>query len=243
MCGQPVAALGAEPLLVGAERQVHERARIVAWAVAGIVRTRSLLPDAVRRRMAACARRVVFVVYPGMTALDLVGPHEVFTAGGRGRPPHGRGARRLSGRGGGGRGRPAADDSRRWWSSPTARWRRSAARSTRSSSSAAKVRAAPPSDRELVGWVARAARRSRRVASVCTGAFVLAAAGVLDGRRATTHWRSCDDLARRFPSVTVDPDPIFVRDGDVWTSAGVTAGMDLALGARRRRPRTRRRAR
>src|SRR5262249_14768289 len=84
-------------------------------------------------------------------------------------------------------------------------------------------------DAALVGWGSRAAGRSRRVASVCTGAFVLGAAGLLDGRRATTHWRSCDELARRFPSVTVDPDPIFVRDGDVWTSAGVTAGMDLAL--------------
>ena len=73
------------------------------------------------------------------------------------------------------------------------------------------------------------AARARRTCSVCTGAFVLAAAGLLDGRRATTHWGSADDLARRFPEVDVDPDPIFVRDGDVWTSAGVTAGMDLAL--------------
>ena len=75
----------------------------------------------------------------------------------------------------------------------------------------------------------RAAARSRRVASVCTGAFLLAAAGVLDGRRATTHWQACELLARRHPAITVDKDPIFVRDGDVWTSAGVTAGMDLAL--------------
>jgi transcriptional regulator GlxA family with amidase domain len=67
------------------------------------------------------------------------------------------------------------------------------------------------------------------VASVCSGAFVLAAAGLLDGRRATTHWSACDLLARLHPSVTVDPDPIYVRDGDVYTSAGVTAGMDLAL--------------
>jgi transcriptional regulator GlxA family with amidase domain len=84
-------------------------------------------------------------------------------------------------------------------------------------------------DPELVAWVRRAARRSRRVASVCTGAFVLAAAGVLEGRRATTHWRACKDLARLYPGVAVDSDPIFVRDGNVWTSAGVTAGMDLAL--------------
>jgi transcriptional regulator GlxA family with amidase domain len=64
---------------------------------------------------------------------------------------------------------------------------------------------------------------------VCSGAFVLAAAGLLDGRRATTHWAACARLARAHPLVTVEPDPIFVEDGNVWTSAGVTAGMDLAL--------------
>lgn len=84
-------------------------------------------------------------------------------------------------------------------------------------------------DAELIDWVRAAATRARRVASVCTGAFVLARAGLLDGRRATTHWDSCALLARRFPAVTVEADPIYVRDGDVFTSAGVTAGMDLAL--------------
>ena len=84
-------------------------------------------------------------------------------------------------------------------------------------------------DRALVGFVKRASGRARRVASVCTGAFLLAEAGLLDGRRATTHWRACARLAARYPQVEVDPDPIFVRDGRVWTSAGVTAGMDLAL--------------
>ena len=73
------------------------------------------------------------------------------------------------------------------------------------------------------------ARGARRVTSVCSGAFVLARAGILDGRRATTHWSACTLLADAFPAVTVEPDPIFVRDGNVWTSAGVTAGMDLAL--------------
>jgi transcriptional regulator GlxA family with amidase domain len=80
-----------------------------------------------------------------------------------------------------------------------------------------------------VGAIRRLAPRSRRVASVCTGAFLLAEAGLLDGRRATTHWAWCDVLAARYPEVTVHPDPIFVRDGNVITSAGVTAGMDLAL--------------
>lgn len=85
-------------------------------------------------------------------------------------------------------------------------------------------------DERHQAWVARAAAKARRTASVCTGAFLLARAGVLDGRRATTHWQACAELAERFPAVTVDPEPIFVRDGPVWTSAGVTAGIDLALG-------------
>jgi len=82
---------------------------------------------------------------------------------------------------------------------------------------------------ETVARVRRLAARADRVASVCTGAYVLAAAGLLDGRRATTHWSWCDDLQRRHPAVTVERDPIFVVDGPVRTSAGVTAGMDLAL--------------
>ncbi|MFI7417364.1 GlxA family transcriptional regulator [Nonomuraea sp. NPDC049684] len=81
----------------------------------------------------------------------------------------------------------------------------------------------------VVGHVRRLARESRRVASVCTGAYVLAAAGLLDGRRATTHWREAADMAARYPRVTVDPAPIFVRDGEVATSAGVTAALDLTL--------------
>jgi transcriptional regulator GlxA family with amidase domain len=89
--------------------------------------------------------------------------------------------------------------------------------------------AAVTADDVTLHHVRRIAAQSRRVASVCSGAFVLAAAGLLDGRRATTHWSACDTLARLFPQVTVEPDPIFVRDGDVWTSAGVTAGIDLSL--------------
>lgn len=88
---------------------------------------------------------------------------------------------------------------------------------------------AAAADPVLLGWVRTRAAGARRVASVCTGAFLLASAGLLDGRRAVTHWSRCDDLARAFPSVRVDPDPIFIQDGNVWTSAGVTAGIDLAL--------------
>jgi transcriptional regulator GlxA family with amidase domain len=84
-------------------------------------------------------------------------------------------------------------------------------------------------DDVLIDWIARCSGRARRTASVCTGAFLLAHAGLLDGRRATTHWAAADELARAYPRVRVDSEPIFVRDGRVWTSAGVTAGMDLAL--------------
>ena len=84
-------------------------------------------------------------------------------------------------------------------------------------------------DRALVDAVATCARRSRRVASVCAGAFLLAGVGLLDGRRATTHWELADDLAREFPNVEVDADAIFVADGAVHSSAGITAGIDLCL--------------
>ena len=84
-------------------------------------------------------------------------------------------------------------------------------------------------DEELVGHVRRLAGGARRITSVCSGAFVLAAGGLLDGRRATTHWAECQQLATEYPQVSVDDDAIYVRDGDVWTSAGVTAGIDLAL--------------
>jgi transcriptional regulator GlxA family with amidase domain len=81
----------------------------------------------------------------------------------------------------------------------------------------------------LVDWIRAAAAGARRIGSVCTGAMLLAEAGLLDGRRAATHWNWCDRLAARYPQVRIERDPIFLRDGAVWTSAGVTAGMDLAL--------------
>ena len=84
-------------------------------------------------------------------------------------------------------------------------------------------------DPQLMSFVRRAASRARRVASVCSGTFILAEAGLLEGRRATTHWNSADELGRRYPGVRVEPDLIYVRDGDVWSSAGVTAGIDMTL--------------
>jgi transcriptional regulator GlxA family with amidase domain len=84
-------------------------------------------------------------------------------------------------------------------------------------------------DPDLIRWLAHIAPRTRRVVGLCTGTFVLAEAGLLDGRSATTHWMDCDELARRFPAITVERDPIYVRDRGIWTSAGSTAGLDLVL--------------
>src|SRR6266498_1534429 len=84
-------------------------------------------------------------------------------------------------------------------------------------------------DPDLIRWLARIAPRTRRLVGLCTGTFVLAEAGLLDGRRATTHWMDCDELVRRFPRIAVQRDPIYVHDGNVYTSAGSTAGLDLVL--------------
>lgn len=82
---------------------------------------------------------------------------------------------------------------------------------------------------EVLRWIRKAAADTRRVGSVCTGALLLAQAGLLNGKKATTHWKYCELLARKYPATDVNPDPIFIRDGNVYTSAGVTAGMDLSL--------------
>lgn len=160
-------------------------------------------------------RRVVLLAVEGCQSLDVTGPLEVLHAAGGYRvdvvTPGGRPVRASSGLSlAGGAGLDEA---------PLHTLLVAGGEGTR--------RAA--ADAELGAWVARASARARRTASVCTGAFLLAAAGVLDGRRATTHWAWTAALRRRFPRVDVLDDPIFVRDGEVWTSAGVTAGIDLAL--------------
>jgi transcriptional regulator GlxA family with amidase domain len=84
-------------------------------------------------------------------------------------------------------------------------------------------------DKDFIAWIAATGTRSRRVASICTGAFLLAAAGLLDGKDAVTHWVFCDQLAKEFPKVNVRPEPIYLKDGSIYTSAGITAGIDLSL--------------
>jgi transcriptional regulator GlxA family with amidase domain len=82
---------------------------------------------------------------------------------------------------------------------------------------------------DAISTLQRLCRRARRVCAICTGAFMLAETGMLDNRTAVTHWRSCARFAREFPKIVVDPEPLFVRDGHIWTTAGVTAGIDLTL--------------
>jgi transcriptional regulator GlxA family with amidase domain len=86
-----------------------------------------------------------------------------------------------------------------------------------------------PPDTKLKAWLRERSKRTRRMGSICTGAFLLAEAGLLDGRRAATHWRFCGEFRRRFPKVQLERDPIFVKDGHIYTTAGVSAGIDLAL--------------
>lgn len=87
----------------------------------------------------------------------------------------------------------------------------------------------PEEDARVADWIRLAAPHARRVVSVCGGAFILAMTGLLDGKRATTHWRLLDSLAAAFPQITVERGPIYIQDGDIWTSAGVSSGFDLTL--------------
>ena len=172
--------------------------------------------------MRACSRSVLLLGFPGAQVLDVTGPAEVFSMADRLR---GGGAYEVRVVAPGGR--PFAT-SGAVTISPDVALPGKGPIDTLVVAGGMGVQSALE-DSTLIAWLQRAARRARRVASVCNGAFLLAEAGLLDGRRATTHWAAGEELQRRYPQVQVDTDPIFVRDGHVYTSAGVTAGMDLAL--------------
>ena len=174
-------------------------------------------------------RTVLMVLFDQVQSLDVTGPLEVFTGANTWRAGHG--------------GAPGYDIRTASLGGQTVRTS-SGLRVTPDEDLRESGSARPPapdllivpggegarrSDPELVGWLRTHGRRADRLVSVCTGAFLLAEAGLLDGRRVTTHWAYCGALAASYPAIRVDPDPIFIRDGNIATSAGVTAGIDLAL--------------
>src|SRR5262245_27472351 len=173
------------------------------------------------------SRRIIFTVYKGVSLLDLAGPLEAFRIADAFSPSRGRGASYectvVSSRGG----RVMTADGVELYTKPV----RSATKNP------IDTLVVPGGffvddvmrDRTLVQWIAKTAPGCRRVCSVCVGSFLLAEAGILDGHRAATHWKHAPLLASRYPAVTVEPDAIFVRDGRIWSSAGVTSGIDLAL--------------
>ena len=171
-------------------------------------------------------RRVVVVVFPEVQSLDLFGPLEVFAGASRWAASRGGAGYRVTVAAPGGEPLRVSNGLGIVPDADLDRLRGPVDTLLVCGGDGAR---AAISDPALVAGVQRIAARTRRIASVCTGAFILAEAGLLGGRRATTHWASCAALARRYPDVDVDPDPIFVRDGNVYTSAGVSAGIDLAL--------------
>ncbi len=165
-------------------------------------------------------RAVVFVVFDGMKLLDVAGPAEVFAEANR----FGASYRVVM----------ASVDGEDVLTSVGSRMAVGASISSVESADTAVVSGGDdlvgrPIDPRLVDAVAGLRPRVRRMASICTGSFILAQTGMLDGRRATTHWRHTGLLSRAYPRISVEPDAIFVRDGDIYTSAGVSAGIDLAL--------------
>jgi transcriptional regulator GlxA family with amidase domain len=170
-------------------------------------------------------RAVVIVGYPGMQSLDAVGPFEVFAGATRvaeGSRSSGYSVRLVSSTGGPVRSGSGVTLDTALLPAPDGRI------DTLVLPGGDQARAAR-SDAALMSWITAVAPRCRRVATVCTGAFIAAEAGLLDGRRVTTHWASAAMLATEYPRLEVDADPIYIHDGKFWTSAGVTAGIDLAL--------------
>jgi transcriptional regulator GlxA family with amidase domain len=171
-------------------------------------------------------RQIVVVAYPEVQVLDVVGPGEVFAIANRYLTPAQRpyrveiAARRA--------GEIATSGGMRIIATTTLASLRRSRPDTVLVAGGTGVRAAA-ADEDLVREICAIAKRASRTASVCTGSFLLARAGLLDGRRATTHWSQCELFAELFPSTVVEPDAIYVRDGAVYTSAGITAGIDLAL--------------
>jgi transcriptional regulator GlxA family with amidase domain len=174
------------------------------------------------------SRRIVILLYPRVQSLDVTGPLEVFAGAQRlieetRRPGPGYEVITVSRDG-----KPVRTSSG-LTVTPDACLQEAPRRIDTLIVPGGDGRADAEHDQVLLDWIGVASATARRTASVCTGAFLLARAGLLDGRRVTTHWASARELQSSYPAVHVDADPIYIQEGDLWTSAGVTAGMDLAL--------------
>lgn len=182
--------------------------------------------DKKHRQVAGGVRRIVFVIYPGVTLLDVAGPVQAFSSANNTDAAGDRPFYRVdiaSPEGG-----PVMTDCLVELGTMTLR------KASRTSIDTLIVAGGngvfqAVEEQALVDWISRESKRCRRVGSTCMGAFLTAAAGLLDGKSVTTHWRQVDALQSRFPDIEVKRDPLFVRNGDMWSSAGVTAGIDLAM--------------
>ena len=171
-------------------------------------------------------RHVLIVAFEGLQPLDAVGPHEVFAGAGRAAAALGRvGSYRVTLASPGG----ATVRAESGLVLGTAPLPAAAERIDTLVLAGGPGAEAAAHDDTVLEFVRQTAPRCRRVATVCSGAFLGAAAGLFDGRRVTTHWARARQLAEEYPAVTVDADPIYIRDGKYWSSAGVTAGIDLSL--------------
>ncbi len=171
---------------------------------------------------------VLFVVYPNIVLLDLIGPLQVFTHARKNTlsdPAYQTNIVSLTGA------RIETNTILQIDTDPLAIWllepRNTSIHTLVVIGGDGALEAAK--DQAFIDQVRYLADRSMRVCSVCSGALVLAAAGVLDDRRAVTHWEDCDRLTQQYPAVKVEVDPIYIKDGNIWTSAGITAGIDMAL--------------
>ena len=171
------------------------------------------------------ARIVLIAAFDGVQSLDITGPLEVFTGASRYQAGRGAGSPAYQVRVGSLGGVPVRTSSGLTLV-PDTDLRAAAGTHTLVVPGGEGTRSPAA---ELISWIRRHAAGVARITAVCTGAFLLAEAGLLTGRRVTTHWSASDALARRCPDVQVDPEPIYIRDGNIVTSAGVTAGIDMAL--------------
>jgi len=180
--------------------------------------------SAISRTNQSCQRLVVFVVFPGITLLDLSGPLQVFNHEknklGDDAPYK---VKFVSVDGG----MVETDASIHIDTDPASQWDGRQIHTLITVGASTVFEAIQ--NKPLIECVAKLAKQSDRICSVCSGAFVLAATGLLDGRSAVTHWEDCHTLSSNYPKIRVDADSIFLKDGNIWTSAGCSAGIDLAL--------------